>query len=400
MSYPSTLEAAKNYKHKFWSKQPVMQMNEIVSKDELINKPLTELTITNIPTKLPQDFEWLNLNLSNEDHITRLLILLNSYYTNNNQFSKVHTEEFMKWYYDENSIHLCVKSSKHNLFVGYVCGKIVKTQVNRLVSDFIEVRLLCVHQQLRNKKLVPCLITELTRQFNLRGYDKAFYCANIYINKPLISTKYYLRPINVDKLLNTGFLKIDTKNTNITVENVKQANEIITKNVSKNFKKMEAHHIESAYNLFNIYMKKYNYHPIFTLEEFTHLFYNNKFIQSYVFTVKDENDEDDEYVVDFVSYSVSEIEALKTDNISKIIRKGTLYYYTSLDNTIYLILKNILIAAKENNIDVFCAINSMEHGEVLKELNFEEFGHDLHYYLYNWKVKSMNSNQVGMLIME
>ena len=401
MSYPSTLEAAKNYKHKFWCKQPMTEMNEIVAKDTLINKPIGELTISNVPTKLPTDFEWMNLKLSNKEHMERLLILLNTYYTSSNQFSQIHTEEFMKWYYDEKSIHLCVKSSKHNLFVGYVCGKIVKSQVNRLKSDFIEVRLLCVHQQLRNKKLVPCLITELTRQFNLLGYDKSFFSSNVYINKPLISTKNYLRPINVDRLLNTGFLKIDTKNTNITEENIKQANEVIVENKSKNFVKMEEYHLEPAFNLFNTYIDKYNFHPLFTFEEFTHLFYNNKFVKSYVFIEKENEDDDDEdaYVIDFASYYVTEIEVLKTDYVNKIIKKGTLFYYTSSDATIYSILKNILIAAKENYVDVFSASNIMEHGEVLKELNFEEFGHDLHYYLYNWKVKTMNNNQIGMITM-
>lgn len=401
MSYPSTLEAAKNYKHKFWFKQPIMAMNEIVSKDESINKPLNQLSISDTPTKLPPDFEWLNLNLSNKEHLERLLILLNSYYTSSNQFSQIHTEEFMKWYYDEKSVqvHLCVKSSKHNLFVGYICGKVVKAQVNRLVSDFIEVRLLCVHQQLRNKKLAPCLMTELTRQFNLLGYDKAFYSTNVYINKPLISSKYHLRPINVDKLLNTGFLKIDTKNTNITVDNIKQANEIIVENKAKNFVKMRSHHIEMAYNLFNMYIDKYNYHPIYTLEEFTHLFYNNKFVKSYVFTEKDNEDDadEDEYVVDFVSYYVTEIEVLKGDCINKVIKKANLFYYTSLDKTPYSILKNILIVAKEDNVDVFSALNIMEHGEILKELNFEEFGHELHYYLYNWRVRTLGNNQIGMV---
>jgi glycylpeptide N-tetradecanoyltransferase len=391
MSYPSTLEAAKNYKHKFWSKQPIMGMNEIVSKDGQIS----ELTQNQTPTKLPADFEWVQLDLSNKEHMERVLILLNTYYTSSTQFSQIHTEEFMKFYYNDKScIHLCVKSTKHNLFVGYICGKIVKTQLNRLVDNFVEVRLLCVHQQLRNKKLTPCLITELNRQYANLGYTKGFYSSNVYINKPLISSKYYLRPINVDKLLNTGFLKIDTKNTNITVENIKDANQINVERKSENFVKMEESHVEMAYNLFNSYIDKYNYHPIFTIEEFTHLFYNNKFVKSYVFTA---SDEDGEYITDFASYYTTEIEVLKSDTVNKVIKKGNLFYYTSIDNTPYSILKNLLIMAKENYVDVFSALNIMEHGDIMKELNFEEFGHDLHYYLYNYRVKNLGNNQIGIV---
>lgn len=393
MSYPSTLETAQNYKYKFWSKQPVIGMNEIVSRDGLINNPLDELTLSDKPTKLPADYEWLNIDLSNNEQLGQILFFLNSYYTSSNQFSQMHTEEHMKWYYDSSSIHLCVKSSKHNLFVGFISGKIVKVQLNKTITNFIEVRLLCVHKHLRHKKLVPCLITELTRQFNLLGYDKALYCSNVYINKPLITSKYYLRAINVDKLLNTGFVKIDTKNNNITVEDIKKTNEMCTKS-DKGMKRMGEEHVEMAYNLFNRYINKYNYHPIFTLEEFTHLFYNNKFVESYVFEQKDEED-GVSYVVDFVSYYVSDVEVLKGDYTGKVIKKGTLFYYTCLTYTPYKILKNILVVAKKNDVDVFCASNIMEHGDILKELHFDEFGQDTHHYLYNWRVRAMNNNQIG-----
>jgi glycylpeptide N-tetradecanoyltransferase len=396
MSYPSTLEASKNYKHKFWCKQPIVGATEIVSRDGLI---LSDIEQNNTPTKLPNEYEWVNLNLSNQEHMDQLVTFLNSYYTNNNQFSQIHSKEFLDFYYgNSTNIMLCVKSAKHNLFVGFICGKVTKMQVNKTVSDFIEVRLLCVHQQLRTKKLVPCLITELTRQFNLLGYNKASYSAGIYINKPLISAKYYLRAINVDKLINTGFLKIDIKNNSVSVENIKKANEFINKNTPTNYVKMGEHHIEMAFNVFNKYMEKYNYHPIFTLEEFTHLFYNNKFVETYVYEQKDE-ETDDVYVLDFASYYISEIEILKGEYKNQVINKGTLFYYTCLNETAYSIIKNVLITANNNNIDVFCADNIMEHGEIIREMNFEEFGQDTHYYLYNFRVRAMGNNQVAVITM-
>ncbi len=396
MTYPQTIEEAKNYKHKFWNKQPTMLMNEIVSKDELINKPLSELVINTNETKLPPDFEWIKLNLSDKNLLDQVITFLNLYYTNNNQFTQVHTAEFMKWYYDNDSIMLCVKSSKHNFIVGFVCGKVTKTQVNRNISDYVEVRLLCVHQQLRHKKLVPCLITELTRQFNLLNYDKAIYNTSIYINKPLISTKYYLRPINVDKLIELGFLKFDSKNSNITADNIKKKIDMSHTDISKDFKKMEEYHIPMALELFNRYMGKYNYHPVFTLEEFTHLFYDNKFVETYVFEY---NNEDGCYITDFASYYVSDLETAKGDFKGKIIKKGTLFYYTCLNNTIYTVIKNILNIATLNDIDVFCAFNIMEHGSFLKELNFDEYGQETHYYLYNWRVRMLENRQIGLNIM-
>jgi glycylpeptide N-tetradecanoyltransferase len=267
-------------------------------------------------------------------------------------------------------------------------------QVNKTIDDFIEVKLLCVHQQLRTKKLVPCLITELTRLFSVNNYSKGVFNANIYINKPLISSKYYLKPLNVDKLVDTGFLKLDLKNNKVTVDNIKKANEIITKNTPKNFVDMQPQHIEMSFNIFNKYMEKYNYHPIFTLDEFTHTFYNNEFVKSYVF---EGSDDDGVYVNDFVSYYVTDIKVLKGEHKDTTIKKGTLFYYSSLNETSYSILKNILISANNNGIDVFCANGIMEHCDMLRELGFEEFGQELHYYLYNWKVRNMSNKQIGYI---
>lgn len=395
MTYPQTLEDAKKYTYKFWSKQPIMGMNEIVSRDGLINE---SLTISANVTKLPSDFEWAKLNLSDHNLLDQVVTFLNLYYTNNNQFTQIHSADFMKWYYDNNSIMLCVKSSKHNFIVGFICGKVVKVQLNKLVSDFVEVRLLCVHQQLRHKKLVPCLITELTRQFNLLNYNKAIFNTSLFINKPLISTKYYLRPINVDKLIELEFLKIDTKNNDITAESIKRTLEMSNENIDKNFIKMEEYHIPMAFELFNTYMNKYNYHPVFTPEEFTHLFYNNNFVVSYVFECTDEDDNC--YITDFASYYISDLETVKSDFKGKIIKRGTLFYYTCLNNTIYTIIKNILHVAKMNDLDVFCAFNIMEHGTFLKELNFDVYNQETHYCLYNYRIRGMNNNQIGLTIMQ
>jgi len=395
MTYPQTLEDAKKYSHKFWSKQPIMEMNEIVSRDGIINE---QLTVSNNMTKLPSDFEWVQLKLSDHNLLDQVVTFLNLYYTNNNQFTQIHTAEFMKWYYDNDSIMLCVKSSKHNFIVGFICGKVVKTQVNKLVSDFVEVRLLCVHQQLRHKKLVPCMITELTRQFSLLNYNKAIFNTSLYINKPLISTKYYLRPINVDKLIEIGFLKIDSKNNDITPESIKRTLEMSNTNIDKNFKKMEEYHIPMAFELFNMYMNKYNYHPVFTLEEFTHLFYNNKFVETYVFECTDEDDNC--YITDFASYYISDLESVKPDSKGKIIKRGTLLYYTCLNTTIYTVIKNILYTGTKNGLDVFCAFNIMQHGELLKEMKFDVYNQETHYYLYNYRVRNMNNNQIGLTIMQ
>lgn len=393
MSYPSTLEAAKQHKHNFWSKQPIMGMDEIVSKDGIIIDP----TNNNTPTKLPKDFEWCIMDLSNDQQMDQLIYFLNEYYTNNKQFSQIHTKEFMQWYYkDGNAILLGVKSSKLNLLVGFICGKVIKTQVNRTKDNFVEVKLLCVHHQLRHKKLVPCLVTELNRQFNLLNYNKGLYCANIYINKPIVSSQFFLRALNVDKLLSCEFLKIDNKNNGDIIENIKKTNANLKGQLMDNFKKMEEKHIPRAFELFNEYMDKYNYHPIYTIEEFTNLFFNNEFVETYVY----EDEDDTTNIYDFASYYNGSMKILKGKHADEIIKKGSLFYYTSVNNTVFSIISNLLKCAYKNGVDVFCALNIMEHGYILSDLYFERFDQDIHYYLYNYRVRDLSLKQIGLLTMQ
>lgn len=390
--YPKNQESALKWNYKFWNTQPVMKLKEIVSLDG----PILTQEIINSDEKtaalLPDEFQWVSYNMSNMNDINTVSSFLDKHYVEdvNGMFRLHYSPEFIEWMYkDSINLGVGITVKKNGLLVGFICGKVTKMQVNKNKLDMVEVNLLCIHPKLREKRLVPVLINELTRQFQQKGYIYANYTAGNYLPTPIFTTTYYHRALNIKTLIDTEFTTLD-KNTNVT--NVKKALKLPEKFIIKNFRKMEDTHLDECFDLYNKYMEKYNYHHIFTKEEFKHIFFNNKFVTCYVVL------DDDENVLDFISYYIMRSRVLQNNSKHEFLNKAVLFYYTCLNETPYRLIKDILIVARNNNIDVFDALELMENQYILKELGFDEGNGMLHYYLYNWKTKPFKNTQVAALM--
>lgn len=65
------------------------------------------------------------------------------------------------------------------------------------------------------------------------------------------------------------------------------------------------------------------------------------------------------------------------------------------------LLNDALIMARDNNFDVFNALNLLENTkELLADLKFGEGDGNLHYYLFNWHVsRKLEPQEVGLILM-
>jgi len=387
MNYPKNQETALKWQYKFWDTQPMTKLKDIVTHDGMIDLNIDIEQISKESNTCPENFAWENLDINNKDQLKKVSYFLDKFFMvdSSNNFKGNYSPELLEWLYNKSEyigISLIVK--KTGLVVGFIIGKVVNMQVNKNKLELIETNFLCVHPKIRTKGVVSMLIQELRRQFNLKNYFCGLFVDIEYLPTPICSITRYNRAINVDNLIETEYMKLDS---NINADEVKKALRLPEK-ISSNFKKMEESHLEQVYELFNEYMDKYSFHPIFTLEEFEHIFLNNKFVTTYVY--------EDTYgfVLDFISYYNTEATVFKNN---KIIKKGTLFYYTCINETQYKLIQDILNVAKNNGIDVFNAMEIMENQYTLRELGFEEGSSNLHYYLYNWKVRPLKSIQLSYI---
>jgi glycylpeptide N-tetradecanoyltransferase len=395
-----TFEEALAKGNKFWSTQPVPNLAEKITTDGEITEFNDE--IKQKPYQLPEGYEWINFNMENNEDIEKISKFLDKYYKpTNGLFVPSYSNEFFEWYFRNkitNNLCFGVKLKENDLLVSFISGIPNKYQVNRNKLDLVEVNFLCIHPKLRNKRLSPVLIKELTRRSRIEGFKHGIYTTVNYLPKPFYTTKFYHRALNPKILVNSGFIKLED---NISLKMMKQTYRLPDESDfdendeelgQTKFLKMEDEHLNEAYDVLNNYLGKYNLYEIFTFKDFCHRFHNNNIVTSYVLT--DSNGT----VVDFVSYCKIPYKPVKKDNKNNKydkIKSGYLYYYTSNYETPYRLIKNILIIARDEGQSVFSCTNIMENNDILRELNFVEGGSKLNYYLYNWKVRDMLNNQIA-----
>ena len=68
-----------------------------------------------------------------------------------------------------------------------------------------EVNFLCVHKKLRDKRLAPALIREVTRRVNLKNIWQAIYTSGTTLPTPFSTAPYWHRNLNPQKLVDVRF---------------------------------------------------------------------------------------------------------------------------------------------------------------------------------------------------
>ena len=89
---------------------------------------------------------------------------------------------------------------------------------------------------------------------------------------------------------------------------------------------------------------------------------------------------------------------LNSSNNEKI-KVAKLKYYTTENKSIIFMIKNILICAKKNGIDLFSVVNCMENNSLLRLFNFYEGRDKENYHFYNFNCINMESKQIGFTIL-
>ena len=374
--------------HKFWTTQPIMQ-NRLFKKEEAVIDTSDNIIVKEQPI-LPPDFKWDVIDMQDDKQRAEVTDFLQLYYVTDkdNQFKLFYTNEFLKWYFKIESICICVRIAKNNKLIGFISGIKAKTQINRFQMDILEVDFLCVHPKLRGKRLAEVLIKELIRVGQANGYKQAIYSGEKKLPVPFCKVKYYHRAINIDKLID---VKFTTPQEGSRRKDLRKAYYLADK-PNNRFIKINENHIDSAMNALNKYMLKYNVHPVHTKETFQHLFLND-FVTTYV------TEDNDGNVIDMISYYKLDykIVSKKKNKKIKFIKAAYLLYYTSNYETLYFLLRNMMIIAKQEKMDVFNATNLMETNDVLRDLGFIEGTGVLNYYIYNWKLHPLNNCQVAKI---
>ena len=82
-----------------------------------------------------------------------------------------------------------------------------------------------------------------------------------------------------------------------------------------------------------------------------------------------------------------------------ILRAVYAYYNVPTTMTMKELMKDALVLARNENVDVFNALDLMQNKEVFEDLKFGAGDGHLQYYLYNWKCPEITSDETGLVLL-
>jgi len=281
-----------------------------------------------------------------------------------------------------------VRGGKKNKLFGFISGIPVRLTVNGKKMEMAEINFLCVHKSLRTKRLAPVLIKEVTRRVNRCDIWQAIYTAGIVIPMPIAETTYYHRSLNPKKLVEVGFSSLPAKTPMarfMKIHKLPEEPSIV------GMRPMEKKDVPKVHKLLNDYLQKFALHIQFSQEEIGHFLLPREWvIESFVV-------EEGGKITDFVSFYCLPSSVLKHET-HKILNVAYSYYNVPGKYQMVDLMRDALIIAKNKGYDVFNALNIQENEPIMDELKFGVGDGNLHYYLYNWRVKMLPPKDCGMVL--
>ncbi|GFE55141.1 hypothetical protein BaOVIS_025450 [Babesia ovis] len=385
--------------HAFWYTQPVSRFTDEVKSNDEIGPINTVCDVSKVPTEpylLPDAFEWVDINILDRDQLKQLYILLNENYVEDGEsmFRFDYKADFLRWAMTPPGFkpnwHVGVRVRSSKRLVGFISGVPATISVLGKILDVAEINFLCVHKQLRSKRLAPVLIKEVTRRINLCNIWQAVYTAGVLIPKPVATCRYWHRPLDIRKLVNAQFSTIGNR---MTISRAQRLYRLPDSAEDIRMRPMVPRDLDGVYELLNKHLAAYKLHPVFSKEEIKHLFLpKDGIIYTYVKT----NDED--IVTDFLSFYCLQSSVINNPKVSNI-KAAYSFYNVATTVSFKHLMEQALQFAHSLQFDVFNALDLMDNSKVLEELKFGEGDGGLYYYLFNWRIPTLKPSDIGIVLL-
>ncbi|TKY85770.1 hypothetical protein EX895_005310 [Sporisorium graminicola] len=269
--------------HKFWKTQPVMKPNDspIVKPDEegSIEPSVPPEQVRQEPYPLPNDFEWVQIDVDNESELKEVYDLLSANYVEDDDatFRFDYSPEFLHWVLKHpgyhKTWHIGVRVVSTKKLVAFISGIPHELRVRDKSYQSTEINFLCVHKKLRSKRLAPVLIKEVTRQCHLTGVFHAIYTVGSVLPTPVSCARYYHRTINARKLTEIGFSAVPH---GMTMEAHCKRFELPAKVDLPGLREMEVRDVPQVGKLMRRYMRRFDMAPRFSDHEVEHIFLSGR----------------------------------------------------------------------------------------------------------------------------
>ena len=382
--------------HDFWDNQPVPKMHEKID-DTLCDRPIEEKKVSDVRQEeynLSPGYFWSNLDLTDDAVAHELYSLLTYNYVEDEDamFRFDYSVPFLRWALlppgQKPEWLLGVRGGKKQRLFGFISAIPVAMNINKIQVPMVEINFLCVHKDLRAKRLAPVLIKEITRRVNMHNIWQAVYTAGVTIPTPIANATYWHRSLNPKKLVEVRFSALPP---GTPMSRFIRLHKLPAKPSIPGFRLMKKADVPRVHEMLNEYLSKMKLHVEFSVEEIEYfLLPREGVIYSYVI-------EDAKTITDFFSFYSLPSSVLKHPE-HKMLNVAYSYYNVSTTNRLREGMEDLLVIARDLGYDVFNALDLMENKQFLEQLKFGIGDGFLHYYLYNWRIKDYKPEDLGMVL--
>ncbi|KAM5355208.1 hypothetical protein ACJ41O_001854 [Fusarium nematophilum] len=386
--------------YKFWQTQPVPRFGE---EGNLEEGPLRIQKVEEVdqePAPLISGFEWVTMDLTDDEEIKEVYELLNKHYVEDDEamFRFNYSPSILRWAMMppgwKKEYHVGVRATQSRKLVAFISAIPVKLRVRENFITCSEVNFLAIHKKLRGKRLTPVLIKEITRRSNLNEIWQGLYTAGVVLPKPVSTCRYFHRALNWQKLYECGFSPLPA-NSKPQYQIRKYA--LPESTSTKGLRVMEEKDLDAVMDLYKRYTARFDMTPEFTREEAYHWFVpkvepsGEQVVWTYVVV------DNDHKITDFFSFFSIESSAIGNTKHS-VIKVAYMFYYgtdvalqepsdkSALKKRLNELAHDALILAKRYKFDVFNALTLMDNALFLEQQKFGAGDGQLHYYLFNYRL--------------
>lgn len=374
--------------YNFWKTQPVTRLGGPSPENDGEIEHKTVDDVPKNPQKLPEAFKWVFMDVNSDADLKEIHELLYENYIEDadQEFRFNYSATFLRWalrppgWQPEWSVG--VRAVTSGKLVAFISAIPAHLKVHSKPVDAVEINFLCVHKQLRSKRLAPVLIKEITRQCNLKGIWHALFTAGTLIPTPVATCRYFHRPIDWSKLYDVGFSYLPPDST--------PSREVARYSLPRStdlpgFRSMQEKDLPSVHELLSNYLRKFDLTQEFTIDDLRHWLLGSSTVSAYVVA------SDDGKITDMISYYGISSSVLGNSRHDSINVAYAFYYATSGDaQRLQDLFRCALIMSKQQKYDVFNALTLLDNHLVLKPLKFAPGDGVLRYNLFNYQCKPIS----------
>ncbi|EEY54242.1 glycylpeptide N-tetradecanoyltransferase 2 [Phytophthora infestans T30-4] len=389
--------------HRFWDTQPVPTLQDQNGGDSPdcprgpIDVPQkTPDQVRQEPYHMPSGFTWSILDVMDPSQAKELYELLSNNYVEDTDstFRFDYSVDFLQWaltppgYHKD--WHIGVRSTHNNQLMAFIAGIPAQLRVYHETLKMAEINFLCVHKRLRDRRLAPVLIKEVTRRVNLLDIWQAVYTAGVVLPMPVTQCRYFHRSLNPKKLIEVGFSPLPPR---MTLAQTIKTLKLPTRTSTLGFRAMERTDVPAVRRLLRDYLAKFHLAAEFSEEEVAHWMVPRVGVVN-AYVVEDPTTQE---VTDVCSFYHLPSTIIGNDNHKKLSAVYS-FYNVARSVTLAQLMQDALVMAKRENADVFNALDVMENVDMLQPLKFGPGSGELQYYLFNWRCPRMSSDRVGVVL--